>query len=143
MTSAVEDRDQILQLLYRYNHAFDSGDGDGWADLFTPDGVLQSPAGAIAGRAELAEHAKSIGGERHVVVNPVITLDGDTASVRAYLLLFRGVELSVLGRYEDDLARTSEGWRFVRRNFLVDGLSPAYHEAMEAHIAAAAEASAG
>ena len=55
-----------IQALYAaYAHSLDSGDADGWAETFTPDGVLEMVAASadegtalrIAGRAELAAFA--------------------------------------------------------------------------------------
>jgi hypothetical protein len=136
MPSILEDRDEILQLLHRYNHCFDGGDAWGWADTFTPDGVEEVVGGVtFCGRQELAAHVKEITGERHVVVNPVIEVRGDTATVRAYLLLYRGVELGVTGSYEDDLVRTPDGWRFTKRKFTFDGLSEAYRVQAEEYLA--------
>jgi hypothetical protein len=136
MPSVVEDRDEILQLLYRYNHLYDSGDARGWAECFTPDGIEEVVDGVtFVGREELAAHVAEVTGERHIVLNPVINVTGDTATVRAYLLLFRGVELGVTGRYEDDLVRTPDGWLFTKRKFITDGLSEEYQKAMAEYYA--------
>ena len=117
MPSITEDRDNILQLLYTYNHAIDGGQAERWADTFTADGALNAAGRLFAGRDELMRFASGVHGMRHVVTNPVIEVDGDTASVQAYVLVFRGASVSVIGAYADELVRTPDGWRFVRRNF--------------------------
>ena len=117
MPSITEDRDSILQLLYTYNHAIDGGDADRWADTFTADGALNAAGRLFAGRDQLMLFASGVHGMRHVVTNPVIEVDGNSASVEAYVLVFRGASVSVIGTYADELVRTPAGWRFVRRNF--------------------------
>jgi 3-phenylpropionate/cinnamic acid dioxygenase small subunit len=120
MPSITEARDEILQLLYRYNHLFDSGDADGWADLFIDDGVLEGAGIVMSGRPALVEFAASVTGLRHVVVNPVVEVSDDSATVHASLLVYHGTNLFMAGSYEDDVVRTSEGWRFVKRVFTPD-----------------------
>ena len=117
MPTITEDRDEILQLLYRYNHAIDNGDAEGWADTFTADAVFDAGGNLMSGREDLVAFASSVHGSRHVVANPVIDIAGDTATVRAYILLSRGEPLSVVGTYEDDVVRTDDGWRFAKRVF--------------------------
>jgi hypothetical protein len=125
-----------LQLLYRYNHLYDSGDAWGWANCFTPNGVEAVVGGVTyVGREALAAHVLEVTGERHIVLNPVIDVQGDAATVKAYLLLYRGVELGVTGSYDDELVRTSEGWLFAKRTFTFDGLSDAYKLAVDEYLA--------
>ena len=84
-TSQTADRLDILDLTARYNHAIDSGDGEGWAQTFTPDGVFKSARGEIVGRADLAKFATDwfAGSEdtrRHWVCNQIVEVDGDVAT---------------------------------------------------------------
>ena len=69
VTTIAEERDEILQLLYRYNHTIDGGDSEGWAETWTPDGVFEGvlPDGAVlTGREELVEFATSVRGMKPV-----------------------------------------------------------------------------
>jgi uncharacterized protein (TIGR02246 family) len=120
MTATLEDRDEILQLLYRYNHAIDGGDASGWADLFTKDGVFDVGGEPMVGRDALVEFAANVHGLRHVVVNPLIELEGDSATVRAYLFVLHGSAIAVTGSYLDEVVRTADGWRFAKRSFTPD-----------------------
>lgn len=43
-----QDYFEIQQLYAKYNHAIDSGNADGYADTFTPDGVFNGNAGRDA-----------------------------------------------------------------------------------------------
>ncbi|MFI5046926.1 MAG: nuclear transport factor 2 family protein [Acidimicrobiia bacterium] len=121
MTTA-EDRDEILQVLYRYNHAFDSGDADEWAGTFTEDAVFNAAGRVMNGREELRTFAGGAGGggRRHLLMNPVIDVEGDTAHVRAYVVLLRDGAIGAVGGYDDELARTAEGWRIAKRTFTVE-----------------------
>jgi uncharacterized protein (TIGR02246 family) len=115
MPSTTEDRDEILQLMYRYNHAIDSGDAPGWAATFTADGVFDVAGRLMSGRDELIAFASSVHGYRHTVVNPVIDVAGDAATVRAYFVVFTGTALAGIGTYQDEVVRTPDGWRFAKR----------------------------
>jgi uncharacterized protein (TIGR02246 family) len=115
MPSITEDRDEILQLLYRYNHAIDSGDALGWAGTFTPDGVFDVAGQVRSGRDELVAFAAGVHGYRHTVVNPVVDVAGDAATVRAYWVVYQGTAVAALGTYEDEVVRTPGGWRFAKR----------------------------
>jgi uncharacterized protein (TIGR02246 family) len=118
MPTLAEDRDEILQLVYRYNHAVDSGDAQGWADTFTEDAVFEVGPTVVTGRQGLVDFASAMSsGMRHVTANPVIEITGDAASLRAYIFVFRGKEVGVTGTYEDQLVRTPGGWRFAKRVF--------------------------
>jgi ketosteroid isomerase-like protein len=115
MPTITEDRDEILQLMYRYNQAIDSGDADGWAATFTPDGVFDVAGQVRSGRDELAAFAASVHGLRHTMANPVIDVTGDVASVRAYFIVFQGAGVLGTGTYSDEVVRTPAGWRFAKR----------------------------
>jgi hypothetical protein len=120
MPTVTEDRDDILQLLYRYNHTIDTGDAEGWADTWTEDGVFDAGGSVLRGRAELVGFASGVSGVRHVVMNPLVEITGDRARVRAYLMLLMGGAIGMVGVYEDDVVRTSDGWRFAARVFRPD-----------------------
>ncbi len=120
MPTTTEDRDEILQLLYRYNHAIDSGDAEGWADTFTADAVFDAAGRVLTGRDALVEFAATVRGSKHVVVNPLVDIHGDTAEGRAYIVLLRGGSIGTVGAYQDELVRTPAGWRFAKRVFTPD-----------------------
>jgi len=121
MPTTAEDRDEILQLLYRYNHLIDGGDADGWGDTFTEDAVFDAAGNVLTGRDALKGFAVSVAGVgRHLVLNPVIDVNGDTATSRAYLMLVAGGAIAAVGSYADELVRTPEGWKFAKRVFTMD-----------------------
>ena len=128
----------IRQLLARYNLAIDLGDAEGWAATFTPDGVFQcsglpegSPLGGrYEGTAALVAYAKvnhriAKGRARHWNANILIEGDGDTASMRCYLLNLTAVSGKLAGTtgiYEDRLRKLDGEWRFAERHIAVDAV---------------------
>jgi hypothetical protein len=132
MSATSEDREDILQLLYAYNHAIDGGDAEGWAAMFVEDGALEAAGRVFSGRHELTGFARGVHGMRHVVANPVVELSGDSARVDAYVIVYRGLTPTVIGTYEDSLVRKPEGWRFTRRVFRPDSWDGAATETLDA-----------
>lgn len=127
----LEDKDSIRDLLSEYCFAFDAGDFDRWAGLFTEDGVFEVDGRLrLVGRDQIrgyANHVPLTNGSpmlKHCVMNEIIRVDGDAARVDSYLLVARGVEekltLALAGRYRDRLVRTVAGWRFAERKALLD-----------------------
>ena len=43
MPLTAEDREEMIELVARYNHAIDSRDAEAWADTFTEDGRFYVP----------------------------------------------------------------------------------------------------
>ncbi len=137
MPTMTEDRDEILQLLYRYCHAMDAGDGPAFAETFTETGVLDVPFFPdVCGRAELADLAANAGGTQHVAVDPVITVQGDRATIRSYVFVFTNNVITVSGLYTDDVERTPDGWRLAKKVFKNFGDIPADLQAAADAVAA-------
>ena len=56
----------------------------------------------------------------HLVMNPVIDVDGDTATAKSNWAFVTRSEtdapvFAMLGTYYDELRRTADGWKFSRR----------------------------
>lgn len=126
---AVADRLEIYELLARYCHAIDQ---HRWADLralFTDDAQVDFTAfGGPKGDADmlvafLKPVAEGLAGTYHSTASIMCDLDGDRAAVRsAAHVVMTSVEPegseqpNQIGLwYEDELARTSAGWRFASR----------------------------
>lgn len=121
MALSTADRLEILELVARYNHAIDSGDGPGWADTFTEDGVFETARGKTEGRDALAKFvegfATNMPGARHWNNNHVIEADGDGATHTCYLMLLRpGADPASTTRYVDRLVKVGGAWKFAHRN---------------------------
>ncbi len=123
MSSALEDKEAIRELVARYCHTIDAGRTEEWVACFTEDGVFDSPIlGRWEGRAKLREFTKHYAewtGDataRHNVSNLLIELDGERARVECYLLMTHATagetHVVVSGTYEHRLAKVDGAWRF-------------------------------
>lgn len=131
MSLSVDDHIAIQQLYARYNHAIDSGNGEGWAAAFTEDGVFSSATGTFTGGEQLSQFASGFASRikaRHWTNNLVLEGDGKKATGSCYLVLFRlapgeqppaGVLTTAI--YNDELAKGPDGkWRFTKRTVTGD-----------------------
>jgi len=131
------DQRDIEELHSRYLFALDWLDADTVASLFAEDGVLDWAGGVVEGReairAEVGKMRGYFGGLaaadapnrparlRHFVTNSVLRIDGDRARSTAFWFEInndnhpRWPYVGAYGHYEDEIARTAEGWRFLRR----------------------------
>jgi hypothetical protein len=128
MSLETADTIEILQLYARYNTAIDTGDDAGFGECFVADGVFDSGMALIEGRAGIAAFAAqthaALPGMRHNALNIVVEGDGQDAKGSAFLIGYRvdgGYQVIVTGRYQDQLTRTADGWRFAKRTFRADG----------------------
>jgi 3-phenylpropionate/cinnamic acid dioxygenase small subunit len=129
----------ILRALHEYAHRMDYGDERGWVESFAPDAVFnvfRTPEGTTIhredGEADLARYIavypKPPQFRKHVVVDPIIEVDGDDATVRAYwLLLQRDDEtgkpiLAAFGHYDDRLRKEGGRWVIVDRQASVEAM---------------------
>lgn len=132
MALPVEDILAIEQLIARYCHTCDSGDGAGYANTFTADGIMSAPPRVEAKGAE-ALAALAVGtardnvAPRHLVSNLLIDGQGDRATVRAYCEFVTMVgepprhQVQTSGIYHDQLVKDAGEWKFAKRHFVTDG----------------------
>lgn len=121
------DKMAIKELCARYSIAFDTGDAEGYAALFTEDGTIELGGQKIVGRAAIRDFASSIYGgvpdPQHVQSNHVIDVTGDKARSKCELTAFLsrpdGVHTVCTGFYEDNLLRVDGHWMFSYRNIIV------------------------
>jgi hypothetical protein len=134
----LEDERAIIARLHRYGQSIDAGDEEAWVDCFTQDGSFRSggrvdrPTREVTGRdalsAFIARHSRRPDSfHQHVVVEPLVVLDGDRAACSsAFMVLMDhegGPVLRVFGRYDDELVRDGDGaWRFRLRVSSIDSM---------------------
>lgn len=123
----LEDERAILQTLYAYGHAIDYGSEDEFMDCWVDGAVLDWPTrpapfrGRDAIRGAFRGHTHAPGAaHKHFLVEPLIVLEGDRASVTsmfARLDRYAGIpHIRIFGRYVDRLVRCTDGrWRFTER----------------------------
>jgi 3-phenylpropionate/cinnamic acid dioxygenase small subunit len=132
LLARLADEREILRLNARYNWACYERDPDAYADCFVEDGVYESgnSSGCNRGRDELRQGIinakKSAWLMGHITADGVIDVDGDVATQRVFVLLYRresadgNNEFFASGTYSDRLRRTPSGWRFVHRTSSID-----------------------
>ena len=127
-------RDEIVELLYRYQACRDAGDLPGACELFA-HAVLRATDGTewvgVVGAEAMfrgaVRDADRPPRETHVTTNPIVEVDeaADAATCRSVCLTFqqpagRPLDVMVTGRYHDRFERVDGTWRFAERAFLVD-----------------------
>jgi len=129
------DRAAISDLLIEFARALDDRDWEAYAATYAEDGVLAiSPSVSHTGRAGMADFvAGSLGryaGTHHLSANHAISVDGDTASTRSYLLAAHVLDADDPYRHADGagwyrcrVRRGPEGWRFAHVSLEVRYLS--------------------
>lgn len=141
----VEDRLDILQKIAEYSYAFDGKDAEGWANLFTEDGVWdciikeqEEPIDHLVGRDTIREWAV----KRHSIIPDTYRsfhhqsgtsfdeLTPDTARTRTMTIITghdmsaghdpaKPAQVSTTGIYTDDWVKTSEGWLMKKRVLVI------------------------
>ena len=115
-----QDLVEIQQLYAKYNWTLDSGDAEGYASTFTPDGVFNNNVGkdaivkfANGFQTGMGSHVK------HWNTNLMIMPTGDGASGQVYLVLVdfatKPPSIVTSATYSDELVKTAQGWRFKKR----------------------------
>ena len=118
-------RDQITEMLYRYAELIDAGDFDGVGALLGRGNFM-----GVAGPAAIAELFAATTRRfpehgnrprtRHLVLNPIVELEGDTARARSTFCVVQATDRLplqpiVVGRYLDTFAREDGNWHFTER----------------------------
>lgn len=130
-----EDMLAIQQQVAWYSYTFDSGDAEGWANVFTKDGVWEffaagstTPATRLEGHTALRDYCAQRYGERREGVTSYHHQSGiifdeltaDSARVRAMVIITvqlpsEPARVYLTGVYHDQWVKTPEGWRLVYR----------------------------
>ena len=124
----LEDQLAIRELVARYNYAIDEKRPEDWVATFVSEGTFESTAlGAHSGTNALLEFANGYIAAfegRHVTSDFVVTVDGDDATARCYLIAVNAKttppSILTTAVYDDVLRRTTDGWRFVHRKVTPD-----------------------
>ena len=118
MPLTAEDREEMIELVARYNHAIDSRDAQAWADTFTEDGRFHvPPKHDVRGREALVAFIGSFGppGGHHWTTNFLIEGDGDDATMLVESIFIRGGDASGRGKYVNTMKRVDGRWKFAER----------------------------
>lgn len=119
------DRQAIVDLTVLYCWSIDHHEFERLREVFLPDAIAKlgderSGIDSIIERISTA--LTPLDGSQHIVANHQIHVDGDKATCRCYFQaqhVHRGVDggsnYIIAGQYEDELVRTTAGWRISRR----------------------------
>jgi ketosteroid isomerase-like protein len=136
---ALEDAREIMNLKARYLGAADGGwdrlshDADAIADCLTEDVHWSSPEIGTFTREGVRElmrgYRRDMPFAIHILSNPVLEVDGDTAKGRWHLQWQGtdkdGNELWLAGVYDDTFVRTDKGWKIKTLNMKCAYIGPA------------------
>lgn len=125
----LEDESAIRKILIEYGADLDAKDYHAYAALFAKDGVWQGGFGTFTGPAAIeAMLVKNLGAPEpgfvnksnfHLLTNPIIEIDGDTAHVTSKYLFWTAVDNRptplLAGRYVDDFVREDGQWKIAKR----------------------------
>jgi len=133
---STEDMLAIQQAIANYSYTFDSGDAEGWANIFTEDGVWEffgigqeKPSIKLEGHQALHQFAEQRNRDRPEGVSSYHHQSGvlfdelksDSARTRAMLVLTvqssseNTARVLTTGVYYDQWRKTPEGWHLVYR----------------------------
>ncbi|MFV8053591.1 nuclear transport factor 2 family protein [Mycobacterium sp. 48b] len=129
------DKLEVTELLYRYAELIDAGDFDGVGTLLGRATFGGPASGSVAGEQAIAklfahttrrfpDHGNRTR-TRHLVLNPIVDIDGAGATARSTFVVVQNTETVPLqpiavGRYFDVFARDESGWYFTERKVDVE-----------------------
>ena len=129
MALTTDDLVEINHLYAKYSHALDGGLTELFLSVWAPDGTFTQEGRTRRGHAELrvmgSRDPSEVGRHRHFISNIMIDGDGDQATMRCYLQLFKTgsggpATLVTTATYRDTLRRVDGAWRFASRTVVPD-----------------------
>jgi hypothetical protein len=111
-----DDRTAIVDLLAAYGVLLDRDEHEAWLALFTDDAEFEAFGRTSRGHEGLLRMATSAPGGLHLGGPPLIAVDGDRATIRQSFLFVDAVSHDLrIGWYDDEVVRSTDGWKFRRR----------------------------
>ena len=117
-------------LVHDYAYSRDHDDPDGYANVFAKNGIFLFRGQRFEGRAAIRKRMLDSSGQttRHVMSNVQVTVETpEKARVVSYVTvtITAAAELPIqtsgataLGEYHDVCAKTTEGWKIQKRQFV-------------------------
>jgi hypothetical protein len=129
----MSDRNDIQQVINTYSVMASQGKFNEMAATYTVDGIWAVPSIGVevSGHAAIIAAGAAVTDKLEYIVQlntpALIKVDGDRATAQSMIrecgkYAGKQVALEVLGLYDDELVRTTDGWRFARRNFILRGM---------------------
>ncbi|UXA19060.1 nuclear transport factor 2 family protein [Mycobacterium sp. SMC-4] len=130
--NSLADKLTVTELLYRYAELIDAGDFAGVGQLlgrgrFMGVGGPDAIAALFAATTRRFPEHGNTPRTRHLVLNPIVEVDGDTAQARSTFCVVQQTDIValqpiVVGRYRDTFARDGAGWYFTDRHVDIEML---------------------
>jgi hypothetical protein len=129
-TREIADKQDIQELQNRYSYSIDSGRYDKLDVLFTPSATYHFITGVTDNIKDLKNTIRDalqpLTSSQHINGNQWAEIEGNLAQAGCYFTvhmykegLADGEHFEMGGRYDDELARTSDGWRFSKRTITI------------------------
>jgi hypothetical protein len=126
----IPDKQHIRELQNRYSYAIDSGQYDKLDGMFTPDATYNFVTGSTdnleALKNTIRDALQPLSSSQHTNGNQWAEIAGDRATAGCYFTvhMFKegvadGEHFEMGGRYDDELLRTPNGWRFTSRTITI------------------------
>lgn len=125
--TVADDRNAVTDTVYRYAWGIDTRDWALYRSIFADhvaiDFTSYNPASVAAEMAaddwvaNLIPLFTGLDATQHTMTNPLVDIDGDTARCRMYMQAVHMFtedpepEFTIGGYYDDQLVRTTNGWR--------------------------------
>ena len=123
-----DERFAVHDLLMTYVYAIDTGDAQGYAGTFKPDGVLITSEGErFAGRAAILDYARRVvpkpggRGRQHHFQQIRVSREGEGIRVFSFWMVAQrtsepdATRVRSIGSCDDLCVKTADGWRFAER----------------------------
>ncbi len=121
---SAEDKLAILDLVHQADNAATRRDYEGYANLYTEDGIMEGSQGNYAGRSEIITATKEVWGHEpaaslHLAQNVTITENDGITTVHSWLVIITpndSKQILITADVTQTIKKTSEGWRIYRRH---------------------------
>jgi ketosteroid isomerase-like protein len=133
LESDMTDQEAIRRVLAEFIQLRDDKRFTEWVDLFTEDATFEYGTHHLVGRSAIRENVEVLlrnDKGKHLCVNSIIDVSGDTASVSSDFVKVNPIDggsgttgygIGTMGRYEDHFVRQGGDWKIARRRVHIDG----------------------
>jgi hypothetical protein len=132
---SAEDRLEVMELIARYSRTLDTADIDQWLTIWRPEASLFTLNGEAHGHQQLRDWAvglfenRGVGASPPKVIHfaglPLIEGHGNRCTALTYTIILDydadgGVEVAMLGRYDDEFVKLDGRWWIESRTISSD-----------------------
>ena len=127
LESDMTEQELIRRVLAEFIQLRDDKRFAEWVDLFTEDATFEYGSHHLVGRSAIRENVEALlrnDRGKHLCMNSIIDISGDTASVSSDFVKVNPIEdgsgatgygIGTMGRYEDNFVRQGGEWKIAKR----------------------------